>query len=285
MSGHQVKAMFHSTAMVKDYDLAISRLGELFGLRVLEYGEAPEPAIGRRGGMAWVGDNSIEIGQPITEDAPPDRFVKRTGGGMHGVAVWLEDFAASVEHLEAHGVRVPIRLDRGFGFSAPSTTGGLQFEWSEFTVKEDPRAGAIEPPFLTPPLVDVTHHAFVGALVEDPIAVAEHFEAAMGLTIVSRSSDTGPTEPHAIVSIGDCVLALYPLLTARSEELWGHAYERPGVAVMGLRVSDFSAARTALLGAGVRIIRETAHELVLDPSTTADIGIVVVDELLPGDPR
>ena len=42
MPGHHVKAMFHSTAMVKDYDLAIGRLGELFGLRVLEYGEAPE---------------------------------------------------------------------------------------------------------------------------------------------------------------------------------------------------------------------------------------------------
>ena len=55
--------------MVADYDLATERLGSLTGLTVLEYGESAEPGIGRRGGMAWVGDNAIEIGQPVVDGA------------------------------------------------------------------------------------------------------------------------------------------------------------------------------------------------------------------------
>ena len=40
MAGHAVRWLFHSTAMVADYDLAVERLGTLIGLRVLEYGES-----------------------------------------------------------------------------------------------------------------------------------------------------------------------------------------------------------------------------------------------------
>jgi len=133
--------MFHSTAMVADYDLAVDRLGELFGLRVLEYSAATDPAIARRGGMTWIGDGSIEIGEPIVDDAAPDRFVRRTGGGMQGLAVWVDDFETSVTQLADMGVTMPVVVGH-FGFSSPRTTFGLQLEWSGFTVPEDPRRGA-----------------------------------------------------------------------------------------------------------------------------------------------
>jgi hypothetical protein len=112
--------------------------------------------------MTWIGDGSIELGEPIVDGAPPDRFVRRTGGGMQGVAVWVEDFDATTEHLAAHGVPMPVVVDH-FGFTSPRATHGIQFEWSDFTVPEDPRAGAPDPPFVVPPLLDVTYHAFVGA--------------------------------------------------------------------------------------------------------------------------
>jgi hypothetical protein len=41
--------MFHATALVRDDDRAVDRLGALVGLRVLEYSEIHDPAIGRRG--------------------------------------------------------------------------------------------------------------------------------------------------------------------------------------------------------------------------------------------
>src|SRR5436190_20158002 len=133
MNAHRVHGMMHSTAMVRDYDRTVVRMAELFGLRVLEYSAAADPAIGRRGGMTWIGDGSIELGGPIVEGAAPDRFVRRTGGGMQGVAVWVDDFAATTAHLAARGVPMPVNVDGRFGFTSPRATLGLQLEWSDFT--------------------------------------------------------------------------------------------------------------------------------------------------------
>lgn len=284
MTTHRVRAMFHSTAMVPDYDRTVARLAELFGLRVLEYSAQNDPAIGRRGGMTWIGDGSIELGEPIVDGAPPDRFVRRTGGGMQGVALWVDDFDATTAHLAAHGVPMPVVVDH-FGFSSPRATHGIQFEWSDFTVPEDPRAGAPSPAFVEPPLLAVTHHAFVGALVDDPITVAHEMESTFGTPITFADSDAPAGIESAGVSLGDCTLALYRFAPDESLTLWGHGRERPGVSMLGLRVADLDAARPLLHHAGVTVLREAPGRLVLDPATTGDLEITLVAELLPGDPR
>jgi catechol 2,3-dioxygenase-like lactoylglutathione lyase family enzyme len=285
LGGHRVKAMFHSTAMVPDYDEAVTRLAELFGLRVLEYTEATDPAIARRGGMTWIGDGSIEIGQPIVADAAPDRFVHHTGGGMHSVAVWVDVFAATVEHLEGAGVRVPVRLG-GFGFSSPRDTDGLLVEWSQFTVDEDPRLGADLPPLAEPAAVAVTHHAFAGAVVVDPIASARRLATLLGTPITFETPGAADTAPAAGVSLGDCTLALYRLPDPDTAlAIWGRRHERPGVCALGLRVDDLAVARHALDAHGVTVLHEGSSGLILDRATTGGIEVVVVDALLPGDPR
>jgi hypothetical protein len=54
---------------------------------------------------------------------------------------------------------------------------------------------------------------------------------------------------------------------------------------LDLRVAHLDHARTALVDAGVRIVREARGMLVLDPSDTGDVEVVLVDRLLPGDLR
>ena len=286
MTTHRVKAMFHSTAMVADYDRTVARLAELFGLRVLEYSEQPDPAVGRNGGMTWIGDGSIELGQPSVPGAAPDRFVQRTGGGMHGLALWVDDFDATAAHLAARDVPMPVVVDH-FGFTSPRATCGLQFEWSDFTVPEDPRAGAPVPPFVMPPLVDVTHHAYVGALVDEPVVAAEWMAATFGTPVTFRhdAADAGSGAEHAGVSLGDCTLALAPLVPDASAALWGRRHDRPAVVTLGLRVADLEHTRAVLPDAGVVVLREAPGRLVLDPATTGDLQVTLVADLLPGDPR
>ena len=137
---HHVRWLFHSTAMVADYDLAVRNLGTLVGLTVLEYGESTEPGIGRRGGMAWVGDNAIEIGQPIVEGGAA-RFVSRFGGGMHSVALQVEDLEATMAHLEAQEVRIAARPLPEMCFTDPARHRGVFLQWSTFELAVDPRFG------------------------------------------------------------------------------------------------------------------------------------------------
>ncbi len=285
MGTHRVKAMFHSTAMVPDYDTAIATMGRLFGLRVLEYSDADDPGVGRRGGMTWIGDGSIEIGQPSVAGAPVDRFVHHTGGGMHSVGVWVDDFAATLEHLERCGVDVPMRRG-GFGFSSPRDTEGLLLEWSGFTVEEDPRVGGELPPFAEPPAVPVTHQAFVGAVVPDPAASARRLAELLGTPITFEDAGADDGSPAFGLSLGDCTLALHRLPDPETaESLWGRRHERAGMCAMGVRVDDLARARDALAAAGVQPLRASPDALVLDRTATGGVEVVVVDALLPGDPR
>ncbi len=285
MAGHRTRAMFHATAMVRDYDATVARLAELVGLRVLEYTVADDPAIGRRGGMTWIGDGSLELAEPIVEGAAPDRFVRRSGGGMQGLAVWVDDFRAAVGHVEALDASMPVQMPAGFGFTSPRSTCGIQLEWSEFTVHEDPRAGAPVPEYTGSPVLDVTHLAFVGAVVDDPVGSAHRLAALMATEITFEEPDAEAGDPVAGVAVGDCTLALYRLDARTSPQTWGRAHERPRVSLLAVRIGSLDAARASLPGCGVRILRESPTALVLDPETTGGVELAVVDTLLPGDPR
>src|SRR5277367_2341231 len=199
---HHVRWLFHSTAMVADYELAVRNLAAIVGLTVLEYSESTEPGIGRRGGMAWAGDNAVEIGQPIGDGAAA-QFVERFGGGMHSIALQVENLEATMAHLQQEQVHIAARPRPEMCFSDPRDTGGIFFQWSSFELPVDPRFGA-PPPDPLPTgrvLAPVTHHAFVDGAAP-------------------------PGHPMVGVSLGDCTLALFPLPGDDGHTLWGRPYER-----------------------------------------------------------
>ena len=278
--------MFHSTAMVPDYDGARDALARLVGLRVLEYSDQPHPAVGRRGGMTWIGDNSLELGQPTVAGGGAARFVERTGGGLHSVAVQVRDLAATKAALVDLGIPVAAEPDPAFFFSDPRATGGVFFEWGCLEMEEDPRFGAPVPDFTCEPLLDVTHQAWVGAVVEDPIGLSRRLAPALTTEVAFQHPGGPPDRPAAGVPVGaDCLLALYPMPGPDDEALWGHPYPKARTHLLALRVEDLKGAAWALAGAGVGVIRSGDHELVVDPRATGGVALAVVDRLLPGDPR
>ena len=283
---HHVRWLFHSTAMVADYDLAVRNLATLIGLEVLEYSESTEPGIGRRGGVAWAGDNALEIGEPIGEGAAA-QFVERFGGGMHSIALQVENLEATMAHLQQEEVHIAARPLPEMCFSDPRDTGGIFFQWSTFELPVDPRFGAPRPDPLpaTRVLAPATHHAFVGALVDDPLAWAERFASLLGSTVTFAQADAAPGHPMAGVSLGDCTLALFPLPGDDGRALWGRTYERPRTHLLALQVDDLGAATDALHGAGITIVRWDGDLVVLDPAATGGVQIALTGSLLPGDPR
>jgi catechol 2,3-dioxygenase-like lactoylglutathione lyase family enzyme len=285
MPSPAIRWMFHTTAMVPDYDVAVERLAALGGLRVLEYGEHDDPAIGRRGGMCWIGDNSIEIGQPIVAGGGAARFVERTGGGMHSIAVQVHDVDATVDYVESHGVRVAARPLPEMCFTDPRDTDGVFVEWGAFELAIDPRFDAPIPDCAVQPLLEVCRMAFVGAVVSDPGATADKLARLFGTEVTFRNDRAPLGEPGAGVSVGDCTLALYAVPGVAGRELWGAPLERPRCHLMGLAVRDLDDAVVALRGVGIPVIRHDAGTAVLDPAATGGIAIALVESLLPGDPR
>ena len=283
---HHVRWLFHSTAMVADYDLAVRNLTTLVGLTVLEYSESTEPGIGRRGGMAWVGDNAIEIGQPIGEGAAA-QFVTRFGGGMHSIVLQVENLEATMAHLQQEEVRIAARPRPEMCFSDPRDTGGVFFQWSTFELAVDPRFGGArpDPPSPARVLAPATQHAFIGALVDDPLVWADTFATLLGTSVTFEHADAAPGQPVAGVSLGDGTLALYALPGADGRALWGHTYERARTHLLALRVDDLGAATDALHRAGITIVRWGADLVVLDPAATGGVQIALTEALLPGDPR
>jgi catechol 2,3-dioxygenase-like lactoylglutathione lyase family enzyme len=270
--------------MVADYDVAIERLGSLTGLRVLEYGESTEPGIGRRGGMAWVGDNAIEIGEPVVDGAAR-QFVIRHGGGLHSVALQVEDLDATIAHLEANGVRIAARPRPEMCFTDPRDTAGVFLQWSCFELDVDPHFGAPLPGAEPLPPVPVAQHAFVGALVDEPRRVARRLAELTETDVVFENEAAGPDQPMAGVSMGDCTLALFALPPPDAVGLWGRRYERARTHLLALRVDDRDTAERALRELGVRIVRSDATMSVVDLAATGGVQIALTDALLPGDPR
>jgi catechol 2,3-dioxygenase-like lactoylglutathione lyase family enzyme len=278
--GHDVQWCFHTTAMVADYERTRDALAWLVGMRVLEDEREEDPAIGRRGGMAWIGDSAIELGEPIVAGGAVDRFVRRFGSHMSSIAVQVADTDATTAFLEAHACRVASRVG-DVVFTDPRATAGVVVEWFGGAPPNDPRWGTPIPPYRCDPLLDVTQLAFAGAVVDDPRQAAERLAELFGTRVTYAVAD------GAGVSLVDMTLALFPLPrdAAESERLWGHTYDRPQTSSLGVRVPDVGGALDALTGAGVALVRHDDRMIVVHPDATGGVIVCVVDELLPGDPR
>ncbi len=283
---HHVRWCFHATAMVADYELTRDALIRLIGLRVLEDSRIEDPAIGRRGGMTWVGDNIIEIGEPIVDGGAVDRFVKRFGSHMSSIAVQVSDTEATIDYLAQHDVRVASRIDGHIVFTNPADTAGVVIEWFGTEEPLDPRFGAPMPPPVVGPVLDVRAIAFAGAVVANPIDAARRLAALFDRPITFAAANVRAGSPVAGVSMGDMTLALYPIPSAEeSEALWGWTYTRAQTNNLGVLVTDLASALEALSRADVNVLRSDEQSIVIPPSETGGVTIVVVDELLPGDPR
>lgn len=56
--------------------------------------------------MLPIGETRIELLEPTSPDSPITKFLEKRGGGIHHVAVEVEDIEASLAKLKAEGVRL-----------------------------------------------------------------------------------------------------------------------------------------------------------------------------------
>jgi hypothetical protein len=100
-----------------------------------------------------------------------------------------------------------------------------------------------------------------------------------------RTPNAAPGEPAVGLAAPDCVLALYPMPEGDSLSLWGGEHPRARCHILGLGVPNVDEAAKTLAAAGIGVVRRTATSVVVNPAATGEVPLVLIDELLPGDPR
>ncbi len=56
--------------------------------------------------MLPIGDTNIELLEPTSEDSPISKFLEKRGGGIHHIAIEVENIAKTMENLKSKGMKL-----------------------------------------------------------------------------------------------------------------------------------------------------------------------------------
>jgi len=84
--------------------------------------------------MLPIGETRIELLEPTSSDSPISKFLEKRGGGLHHIAVEVEDIDASLAKLKSSGMRLIDEKPRIgaegclIAFVHPASAGGVLLE-------------------------------------------------------------------------------------------------------------------------------------------------------------
>lgn len=87
--------------------------------------------------MLPIGETNIELLEPTSDDSPISKFLEKRGGGIHHIAVEVEDINASLAKLKAEGARLIDETPRTgaenclVAFVHPASSGGVLLELTQ----------------------------------------------------------------------------------------------------------------------------------------------------------
>ncbi len=105
---------------------------DALGLENVHTEEVAEQKV--RVAMLPVGETRVELLEPTSEDSPISKFLEKRGGGIHHIAVEVENIEESLAKLKSKGVRLIDEAPKiGAGgclvaFVHPSSTNGVLLE-------------------------------------------------------------------------------------------------------------------------------------------------------------
>lgn len=87
--------------------------------------------------MLPIGESRVELLEPTSDDSPISKFLEKRGGGIHHIAVEVENIVESLAKLKAEGARLIDETPRIgaegclIAFIHPATTGGVLLELTQ----------------------------------------------------------------------------------------------------------------------------------------------------------
>lgn len=122
----------HTGVAVDDLDAAIALYETTFGMELVHRETVTEQGV--EAVLFDVGENHVELLQPLADDTPVGKFLSKKGPGLHHVAYQVEDCQATLAALKAAGVRLIDETPRtgirgsSVGFLHPASSAGVLTE-------------------------------------------------------------------------------------------------------------------------------------------------------------
>jgi methylmalonyl-CoA epimerase len=122
----------HLGIATKGIDEALKFWQDALGLENVHAEEVAEQKV--RVAMLPIGETRIELLEATSEDSPIAKFVEKRGGGIHHIAVEVENIEESLAKLKANGARLIDEQPRIgaegclVAFVHPSSAGGVLLE-------------------------------------------------------------------------------------------------------------------------------------------------------------
>lgn len=122
----------HLGIAVKEIDEALKFWQDALGLENVHTETVAEQKV--RTAMLPIGDTKIELLEPTADDSPIAKFLEKRGGGIHHIAVEVENIVESLAKLKAQGARLIDEQPKIgaenclIAFVHPSASGGVLLE-------------------------------------------------------------------------------------------------------------------------------------------------------------
>lgn len=94
----------HLGIATKGIDEALKFWGDALGLENVHTEIVEEQKV--RVAMLPIGESRVELLEPTSDDSPISKFVEKRGGGIHHIAVEVDDIEASIAKLKSQGMRL-----------------------------------------------------------------------------------------------------------------------------------------------------------------------------------
>ena len=127
----------HLGIATKGIDDALKFWSDALGLENVHLEVVEEQKV--RVAMLPIGESRIELLEPTSDDSPISKFLEKRGGGIHHIAVEVEDINAVLTRLKEKGVRLIDENPRVgaegclIAFVHPSSTNGVLLELVQTT--------------------------------------------------------------------------------------------------------------------------------------------------------
>lgn len=122
----------HLGIATKSIDEALKFWGDALGLENVHTEIVEDQKV--KVAMLPIGESRIELLEPTSDDSPITKFLEKRGGGIHHIAVEVDDIEASLAQLKSQGMRLIDETPRIgaegclVAFVHPAASGGVLLE-------------------------------------------------------------------------------------------------------------------------------------------------------------